>query len=876
MWTGRLLSFFRGKKPIAVTKAVLLYLGKPLTKSLVWGLTAANIIASISRSDLERWWMRRVRRLLYRDLIPLGFQLHNHTMRAGRFGFGLVGHVMGKIDALLRASLIRLKYLVLLSGVGVIVFKDWLIDTRFKSTPATPLKTRPVFAKRTSPSVKKTLPRIRFPFPRFRIPQAWHSVTRLVYLLVRLPRFSLPHFRLPPIRIRLPRVNIARSLVVATMFLVTISTSALAGGWWVYQVIIKDLPNPQALAYATPNLTSRIYDRNGVLLYKLYADENRSLVELGQIPEYMLQATLSIEDKDFFRHNGFSVRGIARAAAFNATAESGMQGGSTITQQLVKNTLLTTERTLVRKLKEVILSFATEFLYTKEEILEMYFNQVPYGGTAYGIQAAAQMYFGKNIEEVTLAEAAFLAGLPAAPTRYSPYGSNNQAAYWRQSQVLRLMVENGYITTDQAESAMDQELTLLTPSDPILAPHFVMFVREYLYQTYGRQVVDTSGLEVITSLDLSIQAQVETAVSEELARIGRLNVSNGAALVTNPQTGEILAMVGSRNYFDTAADGQVNVTLASRQPGSSIKPLTYAMALEKGMTPATIIEDAPICYTDPHQPPYCPKNYDNSFHGRVTLRRALANSYNIPAVKTLNEFGVKALIDQGRKMGITTWENERRFGLSLALGGGEVRMVDMAVAYGVFASGGYKTPLNPLLSVTTTDGQSLSTKICRDGFACPKEKVLDEKVAYQISDILSDNQARSQAFGTNSVLVIPGHQVAVKTGTTNSLRDNWTFGYTGEYVVGTWVGNNDNTPMSYVASGITGASPIFHSVMTNLLKEKESHSFAIPLNLIKVGICAYTGTLPCSGCPVVEEFFIEGTAPTQHCSALPSDPPAQN
>lgn len=638
------------------------------------------------------------------------------------------------------------------------------------------------------------------------------------------------------------------------------------GSGYFYYSIIRDLPDASQLGAIRPELTTKIYDRHGILLYKIYKDENRSLVPLIEIPKHMIQATVAIEDQNFFQHPGFSVRGITRAFKSNLTNES-LQGGSTITQQLIKNTLLTPERTFERKAKELILSFITEFYYTKDQILAMYLNQVPYGGSAYGVEEAAQMYFGKSIRQVSLAEASFLAGLPAAPTKFSPYGPHPETARSRQQQVLRRMVEDGYITNQEAEQALSQELAILPPKASLLAPHFVMYVRDVLADLYGPQMVDIGGLEVTTSLDLGLQQKAQEVVSAEVSNLSSLRVSNGAALVTNPGTGEILAMVGSIDYFDSANDGQVNVTIRERQPGSSIKPLMYSMALERGLSPATIIPDSPICYNIKGQPPYCPKNYDGNYHGKVSLRQALANSYNVPAVKTLAQFSVNDLIDHAEKLGITTWGERNRFGLALTLGGGEIKMTDMAVAYGVFANQGKRVDLTPILEVKNAEGKVIDQRPCINPQGCVNRQVLDPRVAYQISDILSDNQARSQAFGLNSVLHIPNQQVAVKTGTTNSLRDNWTIGYTNDRLVAVWVGNNDNTPMSYIASGITGASPIWNKLTIAMLNPDNPNTFEIPNNLAKVKICTITGELACNGCPSREEYFIAGTEPKSHCSS---------
>jgi 1A family penicillin-binding protein len=641
----------------------------------------------------------------------------------------------------------------------------------------------------------------------------------------------------------------------------------LLSAWWGYQYVFADLPSVLDLTRTTPSLTTRILDRNGRLLFRIYEDENRTLVPLSQISSHMIQATVAIEDQDFYQHHGYSAEGIFRALAANFKGEEIQQGGSTITQQLVKNRLLTPERTIRRKLRELLLSVVAEGVYTKQEILEMYLNQVAYGGSTYGVEEAAWRYFNKSAKNLNLAEAALLAGLPAAPSVYSPFGSNPELAFARQEEVLRRMHEDGYITRQQWEEARSAEIVFAEDRIDIRAPHFVMYVKRLLAEKYGEDTVQTGGLEVRTTLDLELQQEAEKVLQQELQRLAALRVGNGASLVTNPKTGEILAMVGSKNYFDFSSGGQVNVTLRPRQPGSSIKPLTYALALESGKTPATIIDDSPVTYEVVGSPPYSPKNYDGKFHGRVTLREALASSYNVPAVKTLAEIGVGTMLDRAAEVGITTWQDRSRFGLSLTLGGGEVTMLEMSQLYGAFANNGALVNLNPFLEISNQLGEVLYRNTCAtDEESCFEKQVFEPEVAFLITDILSDNQARIPAFGPRSVLNIPGQEVAVKTGTTNSLRDNWTIGYTTDRLVAVWVGNNDNTPMSFVASGITGASPVWNETMRLLLSEEQPHRFSVPNNLVEVTICKTTGTLPCQGCPVVgEEVFVSGAEPQYAC-----------
>lgn len=647
---------------------------------------------------------------------------------------------------------------------------------------------------------------------------------------------------------------------------VSVLSILFIGAYGVHEYVFRDLPEANMLTTSQPALTTRILDRNGAVLYRIYKDENRTFIPLSEIPDALINATIAIEDQEFYLHHGFSLRGILRAIAANKNGEV-VQGGSTITQQLVKNRLLTPEQTLQRKVRELVLSVMVEQSYSKQEILEMYLNQVAYGGSTYGIEEAAQRYFGKPAKELNLAESSLLAGLPAAPSSYSPFGPNPDFAKVRQQEVLRRMVEEGMISSEEAMNAYQAPLALQADVVDIQAPHFVMYVKQLLAEKYSEEVLQNGGLEVTTTLDLALQNTAQQIVTDEITSLARLRIQNGAALVTNPKTGEVLSMVGSTDYFDVEHDGQVNVTLRPRQPGSSIKPLTYSLALTKGFTPASIITDAPVTFDIAGSKPYAPKNYDGKYHGQVTLRESLASSYNIPAVKVLAQLGVSNLLDYAEKLGITTWKARERFGLSLTLGGGEILMTELSQVYGVFASGGNLTPLNPIVKITDHSGKILYENTCvLYGKNCPKNQVLDPKAAYQITSVLSDNVARTPAFGPFSTLNIPKQEVAVKTGTTNSLRDNWTIGYTSDRVVSVWVGNNDNTPMSYVASGITGASSIWNKIIRTQLSDDNPHVFSVPYGLVKVPVCKQTGTLTCSGCPTTyNEVFVAGTEPKKTC-----------
>ncbi len=631
--------------------------------------------------------------------------------------------------------------------------------------------------------------------------------------------------------------------------------------------LFHDLPSPDHLINRPSPLTTKIYDRDGELLYKIFRNENRTLVPLDQLPDHLIEATLAIEDKEFYNHNGLSIKGIIRAVRHNLSQPQGTpMGGSTITQQLVKNALLTPKKTWRRKIREALLALLVETRFSKDEILQMYFNEVPYGGTAYGIEEAAQKYFQKPATDLSLSESALLAGLTRAPSEYSPFGAYPEKAKQRQKQVIQEMLKAGYLSPKKAEQAINEKLRLVPQGNGIKAPHFVFYIKNILAEKYGQAVVEQGGLEVTTSLDWSVQQQAKQILDKELNKLTRLKVSNGAVLIINPKNGEILAMVGSKDYWDFNNDGNVNVTMRPRQPGSAIKPINYAVALQMGYTPATILSDTPITYRLPGQEPYSPKNYDNQFHGRLPLRMAFASSLNVPAVKVLSSYGVNKMAKMGQDLGITTWGDPNRFGLSLTLGAVEVKMLDLAQAYSTFANYGEKVDINPILKIKDQQGEILYTNPCLKKGECPNEKVIDPEVAFLINDILSDNQARSLAFGYNSLLKIPDHQVAVKTGTSNNLRDNWCIGYTSEVLIGTWVGNNDNSPMSQIASGVTGATPVWHNLMAKLLENKQQHTWTKPDNIIEQQICQTTGTLPCENCPrIISEYFIKGSQPDKAC-----------
>lgn len=651
-----------------------------------------------------------------------------------------------------------------------------------------------------------------------------------------------------------------------------------------YWFILRDIPSPAHLDNYDVPLATKIYDRNGNLLFDIFADQNRSPVPLSDIPKVVRDATIAIEDKNFYKHAGINPVGGLIRALFASLLNRKLQGGSTITQQLVKSALLTPERTIQRKIKEFLLAPTVELLYSKDKILELYLNTVSYGGTAWGIETAAEKYFGKSIKDVTLAEAAILAGLPQAPTTYSPFGAHPELAKKRQKEVLRRMVEDGYITAKQAEDAANEAIEYKQELG-IQAPHFVMYVKEKLVEKYGENLVERGGLKVTTTLDLDLQNYAQATVAAEVAKLAKLRVGNGAVLVTKPATGEILAMVGSTDYFATPS-GSFNVTTAQRQPGSSIKPITYAIGIENRIvTPGSTFLDVPTCFDSaPGQPKYCPRNYDGKFRGPVQLRFALGNSLNIPAVKMLAMNGVQTMVASASAFGLDTITDSTKYGLSLTLGGGEVTMVDMAEAFSVFANGGIRRDLVSILKVVDKHGNVLEefkdpnlNKDVPSQILLQGPRVVSQETAFLISHMLLDNNARMEAFGPNSALVIPKRTVSVKTGTTNDLRDNWTIGYTPQYLVAAWVGNNDNSPMNTaLVSGVTGAAPIWNKIMSFVLKDKPDIFPKQPEGIVGRHVCTTAGQLPPqpgengdappvtdpSGiCQTRFEYFIKGTAP---------------
>ena len=584
-------------------------------------------------------------------------------------------------------------------------------------------------------------------------------------------------------------------------------------------VVSKNLPDPDKLTDRVIAQSTKIYDRTGKhLLYEIFSEQKRTLVTLEEIPEHLVHGVIATEDAAFYEHKGIRPMSILRSLVYGALGKSRLGGGaSTLTQQLVKNAILTSERTITRKIKEIILSIRLEQKYEKDQILQIYFNEIPYGSTNYGIQSASENYFGKSVQDLTLAESATLAGIPKAPTRYL---NNNEALKTRRNFVLRRMYEEGFITKEEKEQAQDEPLTLKKQFDSIKAPHFVLYVKEKLVEKYGEQAVDTGGLSVITTLDWDKQQIAENAIKEQTEKTFEKAQANNTALVAmNPNNGQILSMVGSRDFYDNSINGQFNVaTLGKRQPGSSFKPIIYAAAFEKGYTPETVLFDTKTNFATSGRS-YTPLNYDLKEHGPVTMRQSLQGSLNITAVKTLYLVGPEDGIDFAERLGYSTL-SKGNFGLSLVLGGGEVRLIDHVGAYSVFANGGKKYEPTAILEVKDAQGNTL-----QEWRKSPGKRVLDSTVAATISNVLSDDEARAYAFGTGGVLTLGDRPVAAKTGTTNRYIDGWTIGYTPDLVTGVWAGNTNNSPMKRGYGGSKVAGPIWKQFMTKSLQNTPITNF---------------------------------------------------
>ena len=617
--------------------------------------------------------------------------------------------------------------------------------------------------------------------------------------------------------------------VMAFFVIIIISISGLL--IWVSTLEIPDLSSFEDRRILQ---STKIYDRTGeILLYDLHQDVKRTIVPYENISRHLKNATVAIEDERFYTHPGIDIRGIMRAAYVNITAGDllGGQGGSTITQQVIKNSVLQREKKLARKVKEAILSVKLERVLSKDEILGIYLNESPYGGTIYGVEEAAQAFFGKSAADVTLAEAAYIAALPQAPTYLSPYGNNRADLDARQNSVLTSMFENGFISSDEYNEAKDLDVTFLPQAiSGIRAPHFVMFIREQLVKQFGEEALAERGFRVISSLNYEFQEEAEKIVAKHAAtNVERFHADNAGLVAVDPQTGDVLTMVGSKDYFSEEIDGNFNIALAQRQPGSSIKPFIYAAAFSKGYLPNTILFDvktqfSPLCPPDSwssESPCYSPNNYNGKFLGPVSMRNAMAQSLNIPAVKTLYLAGLKYSLKLAADMGLTTLNDPDRYGLTLVLGGGEVKLLDMTHAYGVFANEGVRAEPRSILKIEDPQGNIVfENKVTT-------KQVLDRNVALMISDVLTDNVARTPLWGANSLVNFTERDVASKTGSTNNLRDAWLMGYTPNLAVGTWVGNNDNKPMGGGLSGLI-VTPMWREFMNFALTKIPDERFPQP------------------------------------------------
>ena len=625
-----------------------------------------------------------------------------------------------------------------------------------------------------------------------------------------------------------------------TIYVIELAFLALvAGGFFILGGIILwasviPIPSINNFESRAVSQSTKIYDRTGtVVLYDVHGTVRRTSVPLSTISPMIRQASISIEDRTFYDNVGFKPLSILRAILVNLTSGGYTQGASTITQQVVKNALLTQSKTITRKIEEIILSVRLTRAYSKDEILGTYLNESPYGGTIYGVEEASQYFFGVSARDVDLAQAVYLAALPQAPTYYSPYGNHRDALDARKNLVLEKMKEQGYITDDQYKQARAEVITFKSEGDSgIKAPHFVFFVQEYLENKYGVDAVIGGGLRVTTTLDYDLQQKVEAVVQKFSPGMKRdFNASNTGTIVIDPKTGQILSMMGSKDYFDNSIDGQVNTTLALRQPGSSFKPFVYATAFAKGYTPETVVFDVQTqfstrCATsdiaNDKAPCYSPGNYDGNFKGPMTLRNALAQSQNIPAVKVLYLTGIPDALTTARAFGITSLGNAKQYGLTLVLGGGEVSLLEMASAYGVFSDDGVRNTPTSILEVQDNAGNVL------ESYTSSPTRVMDSQITREISDVLSDNTARIPEFGADSPLNFTNASVADKTGTTNDSRDAWIIGYTTSAVVGSWAGNNNNTPMvKKIAAFIV--APMWHQIMEEVIKKYPGEQFAKPV-----------------------------------------------
>ncbi len=635
---------------------------------------------------------------------------------------------------------------------------------------------------------------------------------------------------------------ILRNIFKLALILIVCLFLLLAG---TFVFFMKDLPRPEKFAEGFVAQSSKIYDRSGqIMLYEISGEEKRTFVPLENIPLTLQQAVIATEDKNFYQHSGVDIRAIGRALLHDLKIKRLAQGASTISQQLIRSYFLTAHKTLKRKTRELILTLELERRYPKDQILEWYLNLIPFGSNLYGAESASQTFFQKSVSDISLAQSAILAALIKAPTTLWPYGDNQEQLFIRKDYVLDRMLEKRFITKEQNKEAKQEVLEFSKGFNLIKAPHFVMYAKAYLENKYGREYLERAGLKIITTIDWDLQQIAEQAVSQG-AEINKAHNGHNAGLISiNPKTGELLAMVGSKDYFgdsspigcksgvDCQFDPQVNVTIALRQPGSAFKPLVYALALDKGFTPETHLWDIPTefnyyCPIDGSQKKdkygldcYSPRNYDNAFKGQITIGNALAQSRNLPSVKVLYLAGIQQTLDFVKKLGINTLRTAQYYGLSLVLGGGEVKLLEMVQAYSVFANDGAKTSLNIIKRIENNQGKTIErAKITN-------LKVLPNQIARQINNILSDNALRAPVFGWNSLLYLKDYNAAVKTGTTQDYHDAWTVGYTPSLATGVWVGNNDNSPT--VKAGVYLAAPIWNNFMRQALVKFPKESFTYP------------------------------------------------
>lgn len=631
--------------------------------------------------------------------------------------------------------------------------------------------------------------------------------------------------------------NRQRIIAILVIFGAFFSIIALSMIIW----ISRDLPNPNQLINREIAQSTKIFDRTGThILYEIHGDQKRTLVTLKEIPLTAQQATIAVEDKNFYKHGGFSVWAMARTMITNVIYHRSA-GGSTLTQQFIKNAVLSNEKTFTRKVKELILAQRIEKKFSKDEILQMYLNEIPYGSNAYGIEAASQKYFGKSIKDTTLAEQALLAALPQSPSRYSPYGSNLTILLGRKDYILDLMAEQGYISDDARDVAKKQEIKFQKAETSITAPHFVMYIKTLLSEKYGETTVEQGGLKVFTTIDFDKQKIADETIKEKTKNYQeKYNANNAALVAIDPKNGQILAMVGSRDYFDDSISGQVNVTTSLRQPGSSMKPIVYASLFEKGYTPNTILYDVVTNFSTDPSNSYIPHNYNLLEYGPVSIRKALAGSLNIPAVKAIYLTGIKSVIELAQGLGYTSLNNPDNYGLSLVLGGGEVQLLEHTNAYSAFARDGQVSKITSILKVEDKDGKIL------EEYRDENKKALTSETARQINSILSDNSARSFIFGEKNSLTLGDRPVAVKTGTTNDYHDAWAIGYTPSLVTGVWVGNTDNKAMKRGSDGSVLAAPIWNNFMKNVLVGTPVENFKAPEDK-KTGKDVIDGVLPSLG-----------------------------